>query len=282
MKEMISISKLDFRYGGQSRLLSNLDLKIDAGKVHGLFGINGEGKSTLLKLISGAIFPLRGEISVLGFVPKDRKPKMLQDVFFLTEEFPETSISIKLFTKIYAPFYPKFSIGRFQGYLNEFALDNNTPDISKLSYGQKKKFWIAFGLATNSKIIMLDEPTNGLDIPSKGQFRRMIDSVKSKECCIIISSHQVLDLENIIDNIIIMDNHDVLFNASIRSILKKIYFKEGNDGEVDEVLIYKEDTREGLFKICENKTEKESKLNIELLFNAAISQKVIFKNLFAN
>jgi len=280
MNVLINIKNLKFHYKNQSNLLSYLNLEIEAGKIHGLLGKNGEGKSTLLKLISGLLFPINGEIRVLNFDPKKRQTKLLQDIFFLPEEIPSSNLSLKRFVKTYAPFYPKFRLSRFYDYVNDFGIDPLTKDINTMSYGQKKKFMIAFGLSTNAKIILMDEPTNGLDIPSKGIFRRIVASNINEDCAIIISSHQVLDLENLLNKIIIMEDHQIIFNQSIENILNRLYFNTDKNNYTNEKVIYKEETLMGISQICENKSGNISVLDIELLFNAVIAQKENMKNIF--
>ncbi len=280
MKKVIEINNLEFRYPGQSKLLADLSLTLKTGQIHGLLGKNGEGKSTLLKLMSGLLFPMSGKVNALGFEPRKRNPNMLKDIFFLPEEIPESQLSISRFEKIYAPFYPDFSSGEFFQYMNEFTLDLKSNNISELSFGQKKKFYIAFGLATNAKLILMDEPTNGLDIPSKRQFRRMVDSAINERSCIVISTHQVLDLDNLINNIIIMNEHEIIFNESTEEILKKLQFKIAENREMDESVIYSEDTLRGYYQVCENKTGEAGKLDVELLFNAVISDHHRIKDLF--
>ena len=164
--------------------------------------------------------------------------------------------------------------------MSEFTLDPHTLNISELSYGQKKKFYIAFGLATKAKLILMDEPTNGLDIPSKGQFRRMVDSAIDDKCCIVISTHQVLDLDNLINNIIIMNDHEIIFSEPTEKITQKLKFRIAENHEPDETIIYSEDTLRGHYQVCENKDGEDSKLDVELLFNAVISDHHRIKELF--
>jgi len=280
MKKIIEINKLEFRYPRQAKLLSDLSLTLKTGQIHGLLGKNGEGKSTLLKLISGLLFPIKGKIDVLGFDPCKRNPRMLQDIFFLPEEMPESTLSIDKFETVYSPFYPAFSSSTLYKYMSEFTLDPHTLNISELSYGQKKKFYIAFGLATKAKLILMDEPTNGLDIPSKGQFRRMVDSAIDDKCCIVISTHQVLDLDNLINNIIIMNDHEIIFSEPTEKITQKLKFRIAENHEPDETIIYSEDTLRGHYQVCENKDGEDSKLDVELLFNAVISDHHRIKELF--
>jgi len=278
---MVDIQNVTFSYTTKTELLSNLSLKLEAGHIHGLLGKNGEGKSTLLKLISGLDFPKAGSIDTLGFNPVKRYPEMLQEIFFLPEELPQLTLSIENYEKIYAPFYPNFSTEQFNNYLKEFDIENKKSMLNKLSHGQKKKVFVAFGLATNTKLLLMDEPTNGLDIPSKGQFRRMVASGIDNDRCLIISTHQVRDLDSLIDSITVMEGHEIVFNESIEDITKKLLFKVYDKNEKDETLIHSEDTLRGYFQVRENKTGEESKLDIELLFNAIIADKNRIKQLFS-
>ena len=279
-KSMIQLQNLEFSYSKKASLLSNLTLQLEAGRIHGLLGKNGEGKSTLLKLISGLVFPTLGQIEVMGFEPQKRQPEMLQEIFFLPEELPQLTLSVENYEKVYAPFYPNFSSAQFNEYLKEFDVDLKSSMLNKLSHGQKKKVMIAFGLAANTKLLLMDEPTNGLDIPSKGQFRRMVASAVNEDRCLIISTHQVRDLDSLIDSIIIMDRHEIVFNEPVENITKKLLFKVADRNETDETVIYSEDSLRGLYQVKENTTGEESKLDIELLFNAIFTDKKRIMNLF--
>lgn len=277
---MIDIKNVDFSYSRNTKLLSALSLKLESGRIHGLLGKNGEGKSTLLKLISGLVFPLKGEIDVMGFNPQKRTPEMLQDIFFLPEELPQLKLSIQNYESVYAPFYPNFSSEQFNGYLKEFEIEDKKAMLNKLSHGQKKKVFIAFGLATNTRLLLMDEPTNGLDIPSKGQFRRMVAASLDENRCLIISTHQVRDLDSLIDSILIMEGHEIVFNEPNENITKKLLFKVADHTDTNESVIYSEDSLRGLFQVRENTTGEESKLDIELLFNAVLTDKKRIMNLF--
>ena len=277
---MVNVQNVTFSYTKKTELLSNLSIKLEAGRIHGLLGKNGEGKSTLLKLISGLDFPQVGSIETLGFNPVKRYPEMLQEIFFLPEELPQLTLSIENYEKVYAPFYPNFSTVQFNEYLKEFDIDNKKSMLNKLSNGQKKKVFVAFGLATNTKLLLMDEPTNGLDIPSKGQFRRMVASTIDDNRCLIISTHQVHDLDSLIDSIIIMENHEIVFNQPIENITKKLLFRIADRNEKSDNVIYSEDTLRGLYQVSENKTGEESKLDIELLFNAILTEKNKIVKLF--
>ena len=166
---MIELKKLTFGYKKRQHLFKDLDLSIPSGNIYGLLGKNGAGKTTLLSIISGLLTNTAGDIQTLGHVPCKREPSLLSQLYFVPEELHVPSMTIQAFLTTYAPFYPAFNYQQFDDFLGEFGLDKSK-NLQKLSYGQKKKVIIGFGLASNSKLLILDEPTNGLDIPSKSQL----------------------------------------------------------------------------------------------------------------
>lgn len=277
---MVKVENVTFSYTKRSDLLKNLNLTLEAGRIHGLLGKNGEGKSTLLKLIAGLDFAQKGSVETLGYHPEKRQPEMLQEIYFLSEELPQLKMSIENYEKVYAPFYPKFSAEQFNTFLKEFDIVDKRAMLNRLSHGQKKKVFIAFGLATNTKLLLMDEPTNGLDIPSKGQFRRMVASAFDEERCLIISTHQVHDLDSLIDSIIVMEKHEIVFNQTVEEITKKLMFRVVDRNEKEENVIYSEETLRGVYQVCENVTGEESKLDIEFLFNAILCEKNKIVKLF--
>ena len=280
MLNMIYFEKVDFSYSSKSKLLTDLNLQFDPGRIHGLLGKNGEGKSTLLKLIAGLLFPQKGKVEVMNFTPSKRNAEMLRDIYFLPEELPYHALSIARFEQVYAPFYPNFSATLFDDCLIEFEISSKDWKMNKLSYGQKKKVIVAFGLATRTKILLMDEPTNGLDIPSKGQFRRMVASALDENRCIIISTHQVRDLDSLIDKLVIMDHHEIALNESIETITDRLLFRIQDTEKANLPVIYSEDTLRGVYQVCENTNREDSKLDIELLFNAVCTNKTQIQQIF--
>ncbi|MDR0969243.1 MAG: ABC transporter ATP-binding protein [Lentimicrobiaceae bacterium] len=278
--KIIELKEVTFSYAKKKNLLNELSLSLSAGHIHGLLGKNGEGKSTLLKLMSGLLFPQKGAVSVMGFNPQKRHPDMLKEIYFIPEELPEFTLSIEHFEKIYAPFYPKFNPEQFDQILREFQMDSKKLKLDKLSHGQKKKVVLAFGLATNTRVLLMDEPTNGLDIPSKGQFRRIVASTLEDDRCMIISTHQVRDLDRLIDNIVIMDEHEIVFNETIDRIIEKLCFKLYDSEAMDDTVIYSENTLRGFYQVRENRENEDSKLDIELLFNSVFNNKERIKKVF--
>lgn len=277
---MIEIKDLTFGYKRNKPVLQNVNLELKQGYIHGLLGKNGIGKTTLLKLIAGLQFPDKGTIMVNEFVPSQRKVAFLSNMFFLSEDLYDSKLTIEKFLKVNSVFYPDFSKENFLSYLTDFEIEDIKQRLDKLSYGTRKKVLIAFGLACRCKLMLLDEPTNGLDIPSKSQFRKVMLRAMTEESCIIISTHQVRDLHNLIDSVLILDQTNVLLNATSAEICDKIYFGLTDKMPVNEKLLYSEDSLGGLQIVKENTEHRESNLDIELLFNAVFSNKTRFKELF--
>ena len=211
---MIEINKLSFGYKNLPRLFADLNLQFAAGSICGLLGKNGVGKTTLLKIIAGLLFPNYGDCHVLGHKPQQRLPQFLQEIYFIPEEFYVPAVTGDTYVHLYAPFYKNFDNKILHNALNEFDLPSNKK-LTTLSYGQKKKFLVAFALATNCKLLLLDEPTNGLDIPSKSQFRKLLAAMLTTDKSFIIATHQVRDLESLIDTVVILDEGRIVFNQPI-------------------------------------------------------------------
>lgn len=275
---MIEIKNLSFKYG-KKRVLSDISLKLEAGKIYGLLGENGVGKTTLLKIISGLQKPSTGSCTVQGEHPFDRTPSFLGNIYYLPEEleYIQTDITPRGFAKLNGPFYPNFDNKKFEAILSEFEVAPNTK-LNKLSLGQAKKAAIAFAIATNAGLLLMDEPSNGLDIPSKTLFRRIISEYCLETTCTVISTHQVRDLENLIDPIIILDNQAVLLNASLERISEKLHFSMETVAPED--ALYAEPTLGGILCVTENKSYGETRVNLEGLFNTTMVHKNRISELF--
>jgi len=265
---MIEISNLTFGYRRRSPLFKSLNLKLEKGHIYGLLGKNGAGKSTLLKNIAGLVIPKEGFCKVNGHMSSQRVPSFLQELFFIPEELYLPAVSAAQFAKGTAHFYPKFDLDMFWKILSDFDVPHEGL-LNKLSFGQQKKVLIAFGLATNTSLLIMDEPTNGLDIPSKIQFRKVIASVLTDDRCIVISTHQVRDLDSLIDTLIVLNNKEIVLNKSIDEILLKIQFVPASQIGTAAVL-YQEPQSIGVNTIVANEREASGKVDTELLFNAIV------------
>jgi ABC-2 type transport system ATP-binding protein len=275
---MINIKNLHFSYK-KKKVFKGLDLSLQAGHIYGLLGKNGTGKSTLLRCIAGFLFPGEGTIDVLGFVPGKRQPAFLQNVFIVAEEFYLPDVSVEKFVKYNASFYPNFSSEQFNQYLKEFDIPQDHT-LQSMSYGQKKKVLISFGLACNTALLLMDEPTNGLDIMSKSKFRKVIAGAVNEEKCIVISTHQVKDLESLIDRITIIDEGQILFDQTIDSINRQIQFKISFDNEEVRDALYKEPSLQGSAVVCANIDGEDTKADLELLYKAVVTNGEAVRNAF--
>mgnify|MGYP003503241587 FL=1 len=267
---MFLVEDLTFSYArGRENTLSNFSLSLEKGKVYGLLGKNGAGKSTLLYLMSGLLTPKSGRVLYHAVDVRRRLPLTLQDMFIVPEEFELPSVSLQSYVKLNAPFYPRFSEEDMKHYLALFDL-NDKIHLGQLSMGQKKKVFMSFALAANTSLLLMDEPTNGLDIPGKSQFRKMIAAGMSDERTILISTHQVRDIDRILDHIVIMDNSHVMLDASVADICSRFAFVESDDRSLLSSAIYALPTLQGNLIMLPNEDDADTPINLELLFGAVL------------
>ena len=270
---MITVKQLSFGYTRRRNIFDSLSLELPKGSIVGLLGRNGEGKTTLLKLLYGQLLRRQGELKVLDSDPKHRAVSFLQQVYLLPEEFRVPPISIRSFFDISAPFYPNYDEAVAKELIDIFGLQWDM-NLKKISQGQKKKALIAFALSLRVPLLLLDEPTNGLDIPSKGEFRRTVARYTTEEQTIIISTHQVRDLEQLIDRILIMERGSIFCNATVADITERLSFKLITPELADKAL-YSEPSAVGTVGILpsDGSEESESNYSMELFFNAVISER---------
>ena len=276
---MVHIENLNFSYGKRKALFDQLSLVLPSGNIYGLLGMNGAGKSSLLKIIAGLIFPDNGKVEVAGFIPKDRYPDFLSEVYLVSEEFELPGLTINHYVPLYSPFYSRFNHLMFESYINEFKIRRDQK-LTSMSYGQKKKFMLAFGLATDCKLLILDEPTNGLDVPSKSQFRKILANAIHEDRSIIISTHQIRDMENLIDPIIILDEGEIIFFQSCEHVANKLCITKQSEVLGSQHVLYYEPTLGGYTVVKENVDGLDTKINLEILFNAVINNKEKIAQIF--
>ena len=276
---------MSFGYRRNRLLYDGLNLSLSPGAIYGLLGPNGAGKSTLLRLLSGLLYPKSGQVRVGDHTPADRKPAFLEDLFLVPEEFYLPPVRIRQFVDSNAPFYPHFDRAQMARYVAEFGLTDDQK-LSELSYGQKKKVLIGFGLATNTAVLLMDEPTNGLDIPSKSQFRRLVAGAVDERRTVVISTHQVRDLEALIDPIVILagDAHShmtVALNATVQDITDRLWFGMVAELETKRPILYSERAVGGYAIVAENQNDEPSRLDLERLFNTVQANPERMKQLFS-
>lgn len=210
---MIECKELTFSYSRKHKVLDGIDLTLEPGHIYGLLGKNGEGKTTLLKLICGLLVPNQGACRLWGQDVKYRPVELLQKLFLVQENPVPPNVRVSEYYQMYAPFYPSFSNEILKKCIDYFDIDSTTK-MKNLSQGQQKKVFISLALAANTAILLLDEPTNGLDIPSKKIFRQLLAAFVREDQIVVLSTHQVRDLENLIDSVVIMNKKKIICNES--------------------------------------------------------------------
>lgn len=279
---MIQIQDISYKYGKKSEnVFDGLSLSFDDGKIYGLLGKNGVGKSTLLYLLSGLLHPKSGKITIDGREPRHREPSLLENLYFIPDEFELPNMTLRRYVGLYAQFYPRFSHEVLESCLQDFELTMDT-QLNALSLGQKKRVLVSYALATQCRVLLMDEPTNGLDIPAKSLFRKMVARHMQDDQIIIVSTHQVHDVDSLLDHIIVLNEatgeenrqESVLFDASIADVQRQFAFQLRAMGDENGEVLYSEPRTQGSAVIVANSLGEETTVDLELLFNAVVKGKV--------
>ena len=276
---MLQINNISFGYNKKrGNLFSDFSLNLEAGNVYGLLGKNGAGKSTLIYLMTGLLTPQAGTVTMDGENVRHRLPKTMSDIFLVPEEFDLPRLTLKQYVKINAPFYPHFSMEDMQRYLDIFEMGGDMKvKLHSLSMGQKKKVFMAFAFATNTRALIMDEPTNGLDIPSKSQFRKLVSTGMTDEKMMLISTHQVRDISDILDHVVIIDQSKVLLNAGFADVMSKVAFRPLRDGDQP---IFVLQSPFGPLAAVPADAGEETAVDLEMLFNATLQNPAAINQLF--
>ena len=276
---MFTFNNISFSYGNRApKLFNDFSLTLGAGNVYGLLGKNGAGKSTLIYLMTGLLTPQVGEVTMDGVNVRRRLPKTMSDIFLVPEEFDVPRLSLEKYISINAPFYPRFSMEDMERYLEIFEMsDMMDVKLNALSMGQKKKVFMAFAFATNTRALIMDEPTNGLDIPSKSQFRKLVTTGMSDDKMMLISTHQVRDISDILDHIVIIDRSQVLLNTSMANVTGRLAFRPLREGDQPIFVLQSPYGQLGAVPAQEG---EETSVDLEMLFNATLQNPEAIRNLF--
>ena len=279
---MLNIENITYAYGKRPPVIEGMSLTIPSGTICGLLGPNGAGKSTLLSLVTGLLRTEQGSIDYNGFKPEERRVDFLHDVFFVPEEFSLPKMKLRDYIKALTPFYPKFSMSDLERHLAIFEMDSDV-HLGRLSMGQKKRVFISFALACNTSLLILDEPTNGLDIHAKRLFRKAVISGMTDEKTIIISTHQVHDVEKVLDSVVIVDKGRVLLDASMADIAGRLAFRFSGDPERIAKALISLDAPGGANIVEPLESElDETEVNLESLFELATTHTEILSEIFSN
>lgn len=281
---MLYIKDLTFYYKKTSPIFTDLSLKIEEGKIYGILGKNGIGKSTLLYLMAGILFPKKGTITLNNQPIPNRHPDVLNKFFFIPDEFDLPPLALRLYIGTYAPFYPEFNYEQMAEYLSffEIHIDEKKTPLSTLSLGEKKKVLISFALASNTAILLMDEPTNGLDIEGKSKFRKLLTQAMTDQKTFIISTHQVKEVDRLLEHIIILGNNTIYLNESVTTITEKLAFIESTGKTDSAEVLYSQPSVSGNSLIVNNTEQIDTELNLKLLYNALSHNHTAIKELFNN
>lgn len=270
---MIRIENISFAYRkGRKQVFRNFHADLNLGGIYGLLGKNGSGKSTLLQLMAGLISPSDGRVLLDDKDMRNRSVTSLQKLFLVPEEFSMPAVSLDQYVRYMAPFYPRFSAETLKRALDCFELSEEL-HLERLSMGQRKKAFVSFALAANTEWLFLDEPTNGLDIPGKSQFRKILVQEMNDERGVIISTHQVLDVEHLLDHVLVIDQGQMLLQKSVEEICEILSFVRTSEPEVLRRAIYQMPSLQGMSALLPNDDGRESSLDLELLFNALMEKR---------
>lgn len=276
---MFTINQLSFGYNKRTgNLFEDFSLELKAGNVYGLLGKNGAGKSTLIYLMTGLLTPQAGEVLFDGENVRQRLPKTMSDIFLVPEEFELPHLTLRKYVDINATFYPRFSMEDMERYLDIFEMSGMMDvKLHALSMGQKKKVFMAFAFATNTRVLIMDEPTNGLDIPSKSQFRKLVTTGMSDDKLMLISTHQVRDISDILDHVVIIDQSHVLLNTGMADVTSRIAFRPLREGDQP---IFVLQSPFGPLGAVPASDGEETKVDLEMLFNATLQNPAAINQLF--
>lgn len=276
---MLSINNLSFSYNKRhGDLFHDLSFELTAGNIYGLLGKNGAGKSTLINLMTGLLTPKSGEVTYDGENVRNRLPKTMSDIYLIPEEFDLPHLTLKQYVSINTPFYPNFSIDDLQRYLDIFEMGGDMDvKLHSLSMGQKKKVFLAFAFATNTHVLIMDEPTNGLDIPSKSQFRKLVTTGMTDDKMMLISTHQVRDISEILDHVTILDHSKVLLNAPIAEVTRRLAFRPMRQGDQP---LFVQPSVMGSLVVVPTQPDEETAVDLEMLFNATLQNPEAINQMF--
>ena len=229
---MLEIENLSFAYRKSGNVIfSNFSTRFSPGHIYGLLGPNGAGKTTLLYLMSGLLRPDEGQVTFNDINVRWRKPSTTSDIFIVPDEYELPRVSLSEYIRVNSVFYPRFSHDDLQRYLDVFGMTEDT-HLGNLSLGQGKKVFMSFAMATHTKILLMDEPTNGLDIPGKRQFRTFVTQGIGEDSIFVISTHQVKDIESVLNHVLLIDRSEVIRNEELKAETDlEAYFEEAMQGK---------------------------------------------------
>ncbi|MDE5734119.1 MAG: ABC transporter ATP-binding protein [Duncaniella sp.] len=277
---MLSVNNLTFSYSrGAVPVINDVSFSIEPGRVCGLLGRNGVGKTTLLQLIAGALTPAAGWAALSGVDTRRRLPSVMSELFVVPDRLELPALSISRFAAVNGGFYPRFSEEAMARCLDMFKLDASLR-LDRLSLGQQKKAFISFAVACNTSLLLMDEPTDGLDIPSKEAFRRIIAENMTDERSIVISTHQVRDLGQLLDHVLILEGNGIVLDASLSHVAERLKFIVSDSRELLGRALYARPSFGGVEMVLPNTDGSETEVELEMLFSLAVERPDVIRAQF--
>lgn len=219
---MIQLNDLSFGYRRNSLALRDITTEIGPG-MHLLLGANGSGKTTLLKIIAGMRLAAPSMCLIDGISAASRNPDILNRTFLLTDSMTFPYRTINEMVHYHAPFFPDFDREMLHENLDTFRMTGDEP-MTRFSLGNRKKAQLAYVLALRPKVLMFDEPANGLDISSRDEFISMLARSTRQDQTVIVSSHTVFDFQNIVDSVMVLSDGHLILSMPIWQITRRLAF----------------------------------------------------------
>ena len=214
MEQLLNCQNLTKRYGYKTAL-DNIDLSLERGRIIGLLGPNGSGKTTLIKLINGLLVPCSGSIAIKGFAPGPETKKI---VSYLPERtYFNSWMKVTDILNFFCDFYEDFDRNRAADMLRRLGIDENER-LGAMSKGTKEKVQLIMVMSRDAQLYCLDEPIGGVDPAARDYILQTIITNYNEHASVLISTHLIADIENVLDDVIFIQNGHIRLHASVDEI----------------------------------------------------------------
>ncbi len=217
MRPILECQRLTKKYGSFFAL-SELTLSLDRGQIVGLLGPNGSGKTTLIKLANGLLNPTDGHIMINGLAPGTESKKIVS--YLPDRSFFSEHMKVKEIISYYTDFYDNFSTDRASKMLDILEIDINSR-FSALSKGTKEKIQLVLVMSRDADLYILDEPIGGVDPAARDYILQTILTNYNENATVLISTHLISDIENVLDRVIFLRNGQLALNETVDDIRLK-------------------------------------------------------------
>lgn len=198
--------------------LNNVNLSVKSGKIVGLLGPNGSGKTTFIKLLNGLIKPTQGEILIDGKNPGIETKKIV--AYLPDKNYLDNTKTVKAILRLFADFYEDFDLDRAIKMLKDLDIDSSKR-FKLLSKGMKEKVQLILVMCRRAKLYLLDEPIAGVDPAARDYILNTIIKNYDKDAAVIISTHLIADIESVLDEAIFINKGNILLHQEVETIKKE-------------------------------------------------------------